>query len=531
MNISLIHIGVVILHLIGSSSAFVVTVARPTPDSKLSVGTDNDDFLDALSPQDDKDSGQYKKYDPSDEGEANEGGTRFQQMMQAAQDAEPRPPPLPDLPNPPSQPEPLAAQSMENMSVDEQAAMFRAMMQGQQPPSTSSPPPTMRGGVDAKGRKIGRNRDADTIANTSDLYFAQLKRDSSVRTMARLEGDDDTAEKVFEDKVVKEYSLPRNPHLEREREQEKKEFESLTNAMLEGMADRKEKGDIVEKTGPSYKRMLDMRRKKKDSTQTAPPAPAPVPEPVQLVEPQKTSAISDPSPQPIEMAEVVPAKQDFVSNEAEKAPQSLVKDIDDTRSQLRTLMGMFLKHRGGQGFGSGLLRGKEVDDFETHLKQVGSQLRQEAGPRQAVSEAHIPVTTPAPEPPTPSAPEIRTPVAAISEKIPASPPPVQSVAASVSPAVTVPPPSTRETAVTTVKTNAFNNAGVEASLACVEGAIQMYKNSPPELADGMLMALRATLQNALNKCSQVIDGDLDQTISMEPTTRPIHEAVVEGKGL
>uniref|UniRef100_A0A7S4SJS1 Uncharacterized protein n=1 Tax=Ditylum brightwellii TaxID=49249 RepID=A0A7S4SJS1_9STRA len=65
------------------------------------------------------------------------------------------------------------------------------------------PPPTLpsasAGGVTRTKaeRKTGRNRDADSISNTADIYFAQLKRDSTVRTAARQAGDLDTANQAM----------------------------------------------------------------------------------------------------------------------------------------------------------------------------------------------------------------------------------------------------------------------------------------------------------------------------------------------
>jgi len=41
------------------------------------------------------------------------------------------------------------------------------------------------------------------MSNTADVYFAQLKQDSKVRKMARLSGDLETANKVFNDDSVK----------------------------------------------------------------------------------------------------------------------------------------------------------------------------------------------------------------------------------------------------------------------------------------------------------------------------------------
>ena len=64
-------------------------------------------------------------------------------------------------------------------------------------------------------RPIGRNKDADQIANTADMYFAQLKLDSKIRKRAFLSGDYDTSNKVFEDERVQNLpsELEKNPFI------------------------------------------------------------------------------------------------------------------------------------------------------------------------------------------------------------------------------------------------------------------------------------------------------------------------------
>ena len=186
------------------------------------MSDNNESFLDALSPG--------KKDGNNEESEdGDSGSTRFQDMMKAAKQSgaaeaqrEPTPimnpflNPVSSTPQPPVNPD--------DLSVEEQARMFREMMAGKQ---QSSPPPAdilqaplekvARGGADRAGRPAGRNRDADMIANASDLYFAQLKRDSTVRTIGRIQGDKDVSESVFEDEGIEQLSglLKENPYLKR----------------------------------------------------------------------------------------------------------------------------------------------------------------------------------------------------------------------------------------------------------------------------------------------------------------------------
>mmetsp|Transcript_16238 Transcript_16238/g.24538 ORF Transcript_16238/g.24538 Transcript_16238/m.24538 type:complete len:589 (+) Transcript_16238:177-1943(+) len=403
-----------------------------------------------------------------------------------------------------------ASETMENLSVDQQAAMFRAMMQQQQQPLRDMSASPREGGVDGKGRKIGRNRDADTIANTADVYFAQLKRDSSVRTMARIEGDDETANRVFEDEGVKELKdqIKRNPHLERDLEDTKSMIETVAEEMM--IAEREK--EAIEKnrkrTGPSYKKILEEKRRKNEvSTQSSNQMPAPVP-----------VAVVSPPPSPVPQQLQVSLKDDSGSSKATTAvqPSQLMVEKGNTKSQIRTLMGMFLKHRGGSGFGSGRLRGDEIDGFETLLKEVGKKLRQEAGPRQSgVQELPVTVDT-APKLPNIAMPNETPATSTAPIPSPVAPQPQPATGIATQQALTTPAPVSEVSAMTTYNAVSIDPA-VQAALQCVEGAIQMYKNSPPDLASGMLMAVRAAMLNAADKCKIVIEGDLVESKNAETT--------------
>lgn len=206
---------------------------------------DNDDFLDALSNPPEEPQGTMPEVTPqTDEKDSSQGGSRFQAMMAAAKAAKAAgvvpeqreslgPPPMnpfagkipgvDDTTTPANNSPTSTTPNLETMSVEDQAAMFRAMMaQGGGAPAPPAAAPTTTSkyqehGKDDKGRKVGRNRDADTIANTSDVYFAQLKRDSSVRNMARINGEDDVADQIFEDDGVKQLKeeFKKNPYIQR----------------------------------------------------------------------------------------------------------------------------------------------------------------------------------------------------------------------------------------------------------------------------------------------------------------------------
>lgn len=199
---------------VAGTDAFLSPALRPSKVGPLHVTPmeENEDFMDALSDKD-------KPED--DEVEVGSGSSRFKAIMEAAKaakaDAADSRPGVaidnPFLTPPPSQPN-----NFDNLSVEEQARMFRTMMQGEQAPKAPenivSPPRQAK--TDRAGRPVGRNRDADQIANAADVYFAQLKRDSTVRTLQRIRGDEEEAEQVFADPGVKELKtiLKKNPHLQ-----------------------------------------------------------------------------------------------------------------------------------------------------------------------------------------------------------------------------------------------------------------------------------------------------------------------------
>lgn len=200
----------------GTTDAFVSrSIGRPIASNSINMvgGWDNDDFLDALSGG--------NRQPPEDEDIPDQGGSRFKEMFEKAKEADREPAPRP-IANPYLEPTQPASKptSQEELSVEEQARLYREMTEngGTAPPPKGAdlpPPPPRYAKTDRAGRPRGRNRDADSIANTADLYFAQLKRDSSVRGSARLRGDNEEAEKVFADEGIKELEslIVENPYL------------------------------------------------------------------------------------------------------------------------------------------------------------------------------------------------------------------------------------------------------------------------------------------------------------------------------
>jgi hypothetical protein len=469
------------------------------------LGWDNDDFLDSLSKGKDAQAQANERYrsmsrfpveDDLDQEmtagaelteemkakikasreaeESSQGGEMFRKLMERAQEnSRAMPPPrAPETPN------------FENMSVEEQARMFREMMQQQQqgsyyqPPQQNYEPPQvtrnyMGPGVAEDGRKFGRNRDADAVVNSADLYFAQLKRDSSIRNMARYSGDDEFANQVFADPSIKEISMHVNPYMEKEKLLvDTSPDEMILPTMF--LDDRQEQDKSY--AGISYKERMMQKRNKKmkmpvETTSGAPssPAPAAVPEPPK-VEPRPTPvALSEdpsvsflpPSPPTVESAA---APEPVLEVPVAPRPAPRVPLVTgDFHKDTRTLMGLTLKHRGGPGFGSGRLRGEEVGRYQELASNLMKTLRNEQ----------------------------------------------PAVSAEVSQQPSIPSPTVSSCK---QETSEFPDR-TKSMVSLIEGAVQLYKNSPPQLQESMLGAVRAALSSAVTTCNEVLQNEEKQVFS------------------
>jgi len=488
-------------------------------------------FIDALSPP--------SEGDNSDGDEVNEdggqGSNRFKEMLNLAKQAEqsrsssmqagPRAIDNPFL-NPPSS-TPASIQlpgNPDDLSVEEQARMFREMMAGNQSPASDPPPPPRRvSREDTAGRPVGRNPDADKIANTSDLYFAQLKRDSTVRTIGRIRGDDDVSEAVFKDDGIKELSglLLSNPYLQGQKDEERALLDNLPEEVVAPYFNSDEIGEEAKSSsGISYKQKLMERRQKKSGGEGTPvstpaqkqeiteasqvvvtPLPTPLepeskPEPVApqastppsvLLEPEQKTVI----PQSNTMPPVPPPQDEQSPPPApvveERRPFTVTSSTDVRRQNLRTLMGLMLKHRGGPGFGKGRLKGPDVDLFEGLVKEITNMLRDEAILAQ------------------PSIDESASVIAEKSASVVKESAPFQAVAVVSQP----------ETPVTT-SDSADEPANIDSTIACIEGAITMYNNSPPTIQESVLGTLRAALMSAVDTCNIVLASQPAPPVAASP---------------
>ena len=238
-------------------------------------------------------------------------------------------------------------------------------------------------------------------------------------------------------------------------------------------------------SGVSYRDKLNAMKAKKSggaAAVTTPPPPPKAPEPEPEPEPQAV-AVPEPvqvTPEPVvvqPVAEQPPPPPPVVEQAPAVSSSSPPIGADEARGKIRNLMGMLLKHRGGPGFGSGRLRGSEAEKFEQLLGEVSAMLQSEVSSDAAPPQSQQP-------PPVVAAP----------------------VATTTVPAVT--------TTSSLAPVNQEGDNRVAGAIACIDGAIQMYKNSPPELQSGMLMTLRAALMSALT--------------TLNPTDAPVSTPVLSG---
>jgi hypothetical protein len=457
--------------------------------------------------------------------EEAQGGAMFKNLMERAKQAAASQPPRTRPQQPPAAAAPPSI-SPDNLSVEDQARMYRELMeqsqQGAPPPPADPyreyeppPPPAAKqpfgNAVSTDGRRVGRNRDADAIVNTADVYFAQLKRDSKVRNIARYSGNEELANKVFQDPAIKEIKMAVNPYQEELRAKEKAMVDTAADEMLElGMTQEIRTPAPKGYAGVNYKDRLQKIKGSKggnaatsmtDAVVEAPAAsPAPTAPPAQQQQQhppavvEATVAPQEAAPEPVSPPPVEPLVQS-------QTPEAAAATEDTMRVDIRKLMGTLLKHRGGSGFGAGRLRGEDIRNFEQLAMDLAAILRDEARNRPGVEQ--------------PAFFEQMASVASTQQTV------TPSAAVSTEAMVQIPSQPT--------------GGRVNSMIACIEGAILMYKNSPPELKEGILATLRAALLSAVNSCNEIIGDEVPNLQAQQTTTsQPIGDrinsmnAVIEG---
>jgi len=312
-------------------------------------------------------------------------------------------------------------------------------MDSQQPPPPSPTPvaqdpvsESISGDIDPKSYlpKGSGNKDSYEISGPADVYFAQLKRDSSIRSAARRNGDMDVANNPFADVGVKALtSILSDELINKRRDQVREtggEFETSRDEMILPYADKEENLDITY-SGVSYKqKLMEMKMKNKKGVQKEPQAvvassaesafdnaaPVVIPEPVPAAPVSKAEVMTVKSETPEEVETDEEGKPDFKLDVSDNFDDSSIsapsmEDSEDARKSIRTLMGLILKHRGGSGFGHGRLDEAESKKLTELVDVVMVLLKTEAG-MDTLAPPSCPASSSAVSTDAPSVPEYAT---------------------------------------------------------------------------------------------------------------------------
>ncbi len=344
------------------------------------------------------------------------------------------------------------------------------------------------------------------------------------------------------------------------KEEEKKLLENVPDEIIAPYF-RSDEMEEEERTsaGISYKQKLLERKQKKaakapapapkeevaevtQAVEASPPAP-PQPEPVVATpppaqpEPEQQSVVAEASttpPLPTPQQQQPPPPAPVVEPVEETPKPFTVTSSDDARTQnLRTLMGLIIKHRGGPGFGKGRLKGPDVDLFEGLVEEITNMLRDEAPAPVVESPPPVVETAPVQAVVTPST---AAPVAASSGAEPAN---IDATIACIEGAITMynnSPPAIRDSVLVTLRAalmaavdtcnvalasqappvTAGPDASIEGMVACIEGAVTMYKNSPPALKESVMVTLRMALMSAVATCDVILGGQAPAPAAVAP---------------
>jgi hypothetical protein len=324
------------------------------------------------------------------------------------------------------------------------------------------------------------NKDSYEITGPADIYFAQLKRDSFVRSEARKAGDMDVANNPFADVGVKALTTILSDELIKQRRdrlaENGGEFETSRDEMI--LPYEEDDMDIdVSYTGISYKqKLMDMKKKAAGRIPQAAAAvvSAPTPMPVVVQEPEPVvvpTAEAVTIAQAEEVKEEEEGKPNFALDVSEDfdgavVPAPSMEDAEESRTSIRTLMGLILKHRGGSGFGHGRLAEAEAVKLTENVNEVLALLRSEGG-----MEAPAPAFT------TPSMDAMSPPLAG--------------------------------------------------TVACAEAALNMYKTADSGSQKDLMIPVREALMNAINNLDKEITGSSSSEVSSEAPPSPVYATTME----
>jgi len=228
-----------------------------------------------------------------------------------------------------------------------------------------------------------KKRQPDKIANTSDLYLETLKLDTATRQRARIRGDIEEANAVFKDPRIKQLKEQLKPYLESSARIAAKETSKLIETSEEEILIRQQllqqqmdaKKNDPSNSGLNYRELMKRRMSGKmdEKADNQSENPIPTPNNVASQEYQQQGSISSALETPSALLEIQQTSQD-----------PILKSTDDettARSNIRTLMGLLLKHRGGPGFGSGRLKSaSDIDKYDQMLSLVVDLLKKESSP-------------------------------------------------------------------------------------------------------------------------------------------------------
>ena len=168
---------------------------------------------------------------------------------------------------------------------------------------------------------------------------------------------------------------------------------------------------------------------------------------------------------------------------AQDTTATIAADEESSRRLIRAMMGLILKHRGGPGFGNGILKGFDVERYEKTLNEVTELLRAECG---AAAEEVNQISTPA---------------------VPDSVPDVQEHQ------------QLSVTAQTDLSGPESIPSPLDSSIECIEAVVKMYKEAPTEQRDELLVPLRDAFQGVVTKCDNLVQSD-----SVPPTSQELEKA-------
>lgn len=261
-------------------------------------------------------------------------------------------------------------------------------------------------------------------------------------------------------------------------------------------------------TGISYKDRLATMRAKRAAA--AAPLQAEQPKVAMSAPPKVEQPVTE---DPVVTSTTPPPVAVTPPTKAAAAVAGPVISSEEVRRKVRTMQGLLLKHRGGPGFGAGRLKAPEAQRLEETLEEVKGILRSEVGkwdPKPVALAAPTPAAAPTPTAveskpslvSAPTAPAVEakhekiSPVAAV-----VPPPPLQRAPA----ALAAPAPAQATTMLSqSAAVGGPPDDPLAGSVACVEAALRLYKESSPTDREAMVIPLREALMAAASASNKYI---------------------------